>query len=875
MQQSKIQEKKKHTSSWLLSINLIRENQKIILQGILAILFIGLALYFIKHEQTELTEVKHTLQNASFAYVIAGIVFSGFFIFTQGMMYCFSFRAVDSRISLNSAMVLFIKRNFISVFLPAGAISSLAFFTNNIERHQVSKSTIHVASSLYAFAGIVSVILVAIPAMAYSLLKDSLSSKEVFAFAGLVILTVLCVLAVNSITSEGLVYRFIIKLYPGFEAQFAELKAINFKKRHLVITILFSVIIELIGIVHLLIAMRALGHPLSFEAAVMGYIISVIFLIFSPFLRGLGAVELSLSFILTSYGFSTLEAVSVTFLYRFFEFWILLIIGAFSFVFVRNNIFLRVIPVLLTFSLGVVNIVSALTPAIQGRLQLLHDFLPIYATEISNYAVFMVGIFLLLISAFLLKGVRMAWYLTIGMSVVSVVGHLTKAIDYEEALLAMFVLAALFLTRKQYFVRSNPKLTNIGINAALISMVAVICYGITGFYFLDKNHFNIDFSFWESVKFSIQNFFFYQSDLLVPTDKFSRGFLYSINISGGLTIGFLLFTLVRPYVFENSIEEEERDRARELVRKYGRSPLDYFKTYYDKLLFFTEDNEAFVAYRPAGNYAVVLEDPVCSDYEKMTSVIREFDRFCASSGMKIIFYRVPESSLPVYQKLKKKSLLIGQEAVVDLTTFTIEGKEKKSIRTSSNKQKELGFLVKVYQPPIKDGLIQKIHSVSNEWQKERNYDELVFSQGVFDPDELKNQTIIVVENQEEKVLAFANIIPDFASGDATYDLIRNAKGTPNGLIEFLMAEMFFYLKAEGYRTVNLGFAAMAGIDDGRNFPEKSIKFAYEKIKAFSHYKGLKEFKDKFGPEWKNVYLIYSSDYDLFSVPAALKKVTRP
>jgi len=69
--------------------------------------------------------------------------------------------------------------------------------------------------------------------------------------------------------------------------------------------------------------------------------------------------------------------------------------------------------------------------------------------------------------------------------------------------------------------------------------------------------------------------------------------------------------------------------------------------------------------------------------------------------------------------------------------------------------------------------------------------------------------------------------------------------------------------------------AMSGIEEGKNLPERSIKFAYEKIRAFSHFKGQKEFKNKFAPNWSNRYLIYSNDYDLFSVPAALKKVTRP
>jgi phosphatidylglycerol lysyltransferase len=866
---------KKQLRKRMLSINLILENRKIILQSILSVLFIALGLHFFRHEQTELEEIKRTLLNADLYYVLTGVALTIFYICIQGMMYSYSFRSVDEHITLKSAMVLFIKRNLISVFLPAGGISSLAFFSKSIEKQNISKSKIHVASTIYAFTGIVSVLVVAVPVMIYALLNNRLSSNVVYTFAGVLLLIFGCIYCIRSLIKEGRIYRFVVRINPGFEAQFAEVKAISVSNRSFIITLLFSVLIEVIGITHLLISMSALGYPVSLEGAALGYIVSVMFLIISPFLRGMGAIELSLSFILIQYGFSTLESVSITFLYRFFEFWLLLVIGAFSFIFVRNNIFLRVAPVILTFALGVVNLLSVLTPALHDRLSLLHHYLPIYAIHISNYAVFMMGILLLLISAFLLKGVRTAWYLTVALTVISMIGHITKAIDYEEASLALFTLISLLLTRRQYFVRGNPKLTSIGINAALITIGAVMIYGITGFYFLDKNYFNMDFSFQESVKYALQNFFLFQSDTLNPTGRFAQNFLHSINISGALTIGFLLYTLISPYLFEEKTEEEQWELARNLIKKHGHSTLDYFKTYYDKLLFFTNDREAFVAYQTAGNYAVVLEDPVCSGPDKMIRVIREFDFFCASNGLKSIFYRVPESSLPVYHQLKKKDLMIGQEAIVDLPAFTIEGKDKKSIRTSSNKQKELGYIVRVYQPPIKDGLIQKIHSVSNEWQKERHYEELVFSQGVFDAGELKNQRIIVVENQEEKVLAFANIIPDYAPGEATYDLIRNASGTPNGLIEFLMAEMFFYLKSNGYQTVNLGFVAMSGIEEGKNLPERSIKFAYEKIRAFSHFKGQKEFKNKFAPNWSNRYLIYSNDYDLFSVPAALKKVTRP
>jgi phosphatidylglycerol lysyltransferase len=54
-----------------------------------------------------------------------------------------------------------------------------------------------------------------------------------------------------------------------------------------------------------------------------------------------------------------------------------------------------------------------------------------------------------------------------------------------------------------------------------------------------------------------------------------------------------------------------------------------------------------------------------------------------------------------------------------------------------------------------------------------------------------------------------------------------------------------------------------------------MKFAYEKIKSFSHFKGMREYKEKFEPVWYNKYLIYQDDYDLLQVPAVLTRVIKP
>jgi phosphatidylglycerol lysyltransferase len=51
--------------------------------------------------------------------------------------------------------------------------------------------------------------------------------------------------------------------------------------------------------------------------------------------------------------------------------------------------------------------------------------------------------------------------------------------------------------------------------------------------------------------------------------------------------------------------------------------------------------------------------------------------------------------------------------------------------------------------------------------------------------------------------------------------------------------------------------------------------AGEKIRRFRHYKGLKEFKDKYATLWEKKYLVYDNDYDLLQLPLALNKVMKP
>ena len=141
------------------------------------------------------------------------------------------------------------------------------------------------------------------------------------------------------------------------------------------------------------------------------------------------------------------------------------------------------------------------------------------------------------------------------------------------------------------------------------------------------------------------------------------------------------------------------------------------------------DRDGFISFKVTKHFAVVLENPVCKDERAFIHLAKSFDRFCDENGFVSVYYRVPRQSLDIYRRLKKKNMLVGEEAIVDLNTYTLEGGKMKTTRSAVNRLSGEGFIVKIYEPPIKQGLMQKLEQVSDNWLKGLNQKEVAFTPG--------------------------------------------------------------------------------------------------------------------------------------------------
>ena len=97
--------------------------------------------------------------------------------------------------------------------------------------------------------------------------------------------------AVKSIKTKGRLFILIDKRFPSFTPALNELFSANVDLKKYSGAVFFSFIVELSGMLHIYIAMLALGLVASAGAAAAAYIVAVLMMVISPFLKGLGAVE--------------------------------------------------------------------------------------------------------------------------------------------------------------------------------------------------------------------------------------------------------------------------------------------------------------------------------------------------------------------------------------------------------------------------------------------------------------------------------------------------------------------------------------------------------------------------------------------------------
>lgn len=347
----------------------------------LAAVVLALSVVFVQREGPQLAQAMRQLPHTPLWVAALATGVTGLYLLCCGLMYIGGFGAAGARMPMGEALHLWLRRNFLGVFLPAGGLSSLAFYNRSLRhptavRPALSDQQIYTGSLIYLATGYGSLLIVTLPVLTLGLGQQVLGTSA-WAVGLMTGLLVGVGWLAQSFRTQGWAYRMGQRYAPTLLATLEPLRTQSLAKGPLMLSLAASVGVELCGVAHVTLAIKAVGgHPTPM-LALTTYVVATLFFAFSPVMRGLGAVEASMTLVLTRVGGLPLPlALGATLYYRLFEFWLSLLLGLLNFIWQRGNLVLRVLPAFLTLVLGVINLLSALTPALTHRLTLLEGLLP-------------------------------------------------------------------------------------------------------------------------------------------------------------------------------------------------------------------------------------------------------------------------------------------------------------------------------------------------------------------------------------------------------------------------------------------------------------------------------------------------------------------
>ena len=514
-----------------------------------------------------------------------------------------------------------------------------------------------------------------------------------------------------------------------------------------------------------------------------------------------------------------------------------------------------------TLAVAVVNAASALTPNVAWRGHALLKIEPVAALPIFHAIALPASVGLALTAIHLRRRRRRALLIAIGLLVVLGVADELKGLDFEEAALSGSLAAALWYGRSAFDVhherlRMRAVLLPLAAVATTMAVAAVISVWLAG---------GTD----PSVHIALRE----AGALLtwrpgpVRLDDPAAPFVVQTLLAGALVL--FSWAVFRPRRVGGLTGLAERRRARELVRRHGSDTLAAFKLRNDLEYLFSSDGTAFVGYRVEHGVLLVAGDPV-GPGEAIGAVIEETRAFADAHGLRLGAIGASARLARHWREAGLRSLYIGDEAMVDTRPFSLEGRPIRKVRQSVSRMVSAGYTAAVETVSGLDrATLDELEAVSREWRAGEPERGFAMSVDGLDDGPSSDGLVIVARDEEQRVRGWIHFLPTYGRPAMSLALMRRDRGTPNGLMEFLIVRAIELLRERGVEEISLNFAAFARpLRSPRGLLDRITCGLLGLASKWFQIESLYRFNAKFFPRWEPRYLCYSGSTALPAIGLA-------
>ncbi|MEP6851247.1 MAG: lysine--tRNA ligase [bacterium] len=518
-------------------------------------------------------------------------------------------------------------------------------------------------------------------------------------------------------------------------------------------------------------------------------------------------------------------------------------------------------------ALGGLMMLLTLVPVFHSTLQPFgKEIGPLWFRVTGHLITVLTGLGLLFLAGQITRGKHRAWQLCVVLFAVGVVTNIVKGPHPLSAVYCAVMVATLITERRLFQGRSDPPSLFRLVRLIPIYIAAVLAFGFVSL-FAERDHLGSRLTFFGGLETIVKGLvgvggpYHYQREFFRV--YFPRGLLL-LGIAGVVGAAFLLF---RPLRSRQPHSEHDWDHARRLIRQYGSDTLAYFALRDDKSFFFGADGEALIAYTYLGGFALVSGDPIGAP-GSIDGALDEFLAFCRQRSWRVAFLAARSSEMPRYSARGLRSFYLGDEAIMDCTTFTLDGGPMKGVRAAVRRAaRTYRFEIK-RESQVPAPLVSQLNAISEKWRgkaPERGF-TMSLSQDIAGDGHNPEFLLCMALDEHGAPGGFLRIVPAYGEDFGyTLDLMRHLPDAPNGMTEFLISQTALALGQQNVRRLSMNFAMWGRLfekDVHYSASQRLAKRAVEVLNPFFQIRSLYEFNAKFSPEWLSRVLVYQEPTDL-------------
>jgi lysyl-tRNA synthetase, class II len=478
-----------------------------------------------------------------------------------------------------------------------------------------------------------------------------------------------------------------------------------------------------------------------------------------------------------------------------------------------------------------------------------------------------IGLLLLMLSHGLRRRKRRAWEGVMVLLAFSVVTHAAlPGRHIVPAAATVALLAALWFYRKEFYAVGDPRTRWAALWALIGLAIADVVIGLT---FIAVTHnLEADYTFGQRLQSVIYGLLGFGGPVNFTSE--TRGDVFSFLMGGlGLfTVIVVLYLFLRPAKRVDKLGAQDTSRIRELLARQGeRDSLGYFTLRTDKSIIWSPTGKSCIGYRVLSGVMLASGDPL-GDPDAWPGAINAFLDEADRHAWVPAVLGCSELGAETWCREGGglTALELGDEAIVNVADFTLQGRSMKNVRQMVTRVCRNGYVAEIRRSgDIPRPEINRMIRQADSWRgspTERGFSMALGRVGAPGDEDC----VIATATKDGVLCAILHFVPWGPDG-LSLDLMRRDRSAQPGLNDFLIVEAIKNAPDLGVKHISLNFAMFrAALERGERIGAGPVLRAWRGVLLFAsrwfQIESLYKFNAKFCPEWVPRFFVYTGTRDV-------------